>query len=231
VTLTKELCQITEIETGQTQWEPPTQADYEEIQTQGHPAEGDLLSPGSAQPAHAPKRRQYAAGQSQAYYGTPEPTYGDFGGGAGAGGYYAGAPGQPPAPGGPAAGGGFFTPGLVGEQQGFQQQQQQPAAAAAAAAAAAGYYGAQAPGPAPGYGGQQPPPGQAGAGGWYDSRPNFPPNPLQGPPGQETYGAAAPGAGYGQPGVDALAGQFSQMGMGGPAKPVSSVLPLVFDGS
>ena len=190
------------------------QPEYGVDETQGHLSEGDLLSPGPVQPTHAPKRRQYAAGQTQAYYGTPEPSYGDFGGGGG--GYYGGA--VAPAPGGApgAAGGAFFTPGLMGEQQGFQQQQQQQQQQPPV-----GYYGVQAP-VAPGYGGQQQPPpsGQAG-GGWYDANPAYPSNPLQGPPGQDLYGAAAPGAGYGQPGVDALAGQFSQMGMGAPAKPVS----------
>ncbi|PVF93867.1 hypothetical protein CPB86DRAFT_876799 [Serendipita vermifera] len=191
-----------EVESGHTQWEPPTHDSYGQ-QSQAQP---DLLSPGPGgdqqQGAHhAPKRRQYAAGQSQAYYGAPEPSYGGYGGGGGpaAGGYYGGPPplpGQgPPSAGGP--GPGLFTPGLAGDPS-FQQQQQQPPAQ--------GYYGG------PGTGG---PP--AGGGGWYDGHTAHPQNPLQGPPGQPQFGAAAPGAGYGQapPGIGGLTDQFANMGMGG----------------
>ena len=137
------------------------------------------------------KRRQYAPGQSQAYYGAQEPSYGGDAGG----GYYAGGPqagGQ-----GYAGGGGTFVPGIPGEQPGFSQQQQQ---------AQAGYT-------APNTYGQPPPQG------WYAQNPQHPSNPLQGPPGQDMHGAAAPNAGYG--GMDSLNQQFGQMGMGG-AKPVSS---------
>jgi protein transport protein SEC24 len=96
-----------------------------------------LLSAG-AQP-HQPKRRQYAAGQTQAYYGAPDPA---------AAGYAAGGP--PPQ---------LFTPGLAGDNQ-FQQQQQQQQQQAQDA-----YYGQQSQQPGyadggygqqPGYGQQQP---------------------------------------------------------------------------
>lgn len=56
-----------EVETGHSQWEPPTEqvdGDYEGQQ-----------APIQQTTHHAPKKRQYAAGQSQAYYGTPEPEY------------------------------------------------------------------------------------------------------------------------------------------------------------
>lgn len=90
----------------------------------------DLPSDGT-RPQHA-KRRQYAAGQTQAYYGAPDPAVA---------GYTAGGP--PPQ---------LFTPGLAGDNQ-FQQQQQQ---------AQGGYYGQQPqkPGYADGSYGQQPAYGQ-----------------------------------------------------------------------
>lgn len=120
---------------------------------------------GSPPPVHHGKRRLYAAGQTQAYYGgdgLAEPAYG------------AGGQQQQPA-----AGGQLFTPGLVAEQQ-FQTQQGQPPA----------------PGQAPYYqpGEQQPD---------YINAPAY---------GQQ------PQPGYAQAPVDALAGQFNQMGMGGPGQ-------------
>lgn len=101
-----ELRTHTESATGRSQWE--------------HPAESQLppAAPIDAQPAIASittghsKRRQYASGQTQAYYGTSEPpAYGDPSYGTG----------QPPVQ----QGGQLFTPGLVAEQGGFQAQQQQ----------------------------------------------------------------------------------------------------------
>ncbi|KAJ8516276.1 hypothetical protein ONZ45_g6398 [Pleurotus djamor] len=71
----------------------------------------------SSPPTHAAhgKRRQYAAGQTQAYYGgdslQADPNYGGGGGG--------GMAQQP-------VGGQLFTPGLVAENQFQSQQQQQP---------------------------------------------------------------------------------------------------------
>jgi len=114
-----------ETTTGRTQWEPP------EL---GPPVPIDDLPSAGAQPQHA-KRRQYAPGQTQAYYGAPDPA---------AAGYTAGGP--PPQ---------LFTPGLAGDNQ-FQQQQQQTQG---------GYYGQQPQQPAyadgsygqqPVYGQQQP---------------------------------------------------------------------------
>ncbi|KAG8861073.1 COPII subunit [Serendipita sp. 405] len=186
-----------EIETGQSQWEPPTFNVWDDPAAQEQQA---LLSPntpaGGGAGGHT-KRRQYAAEQTQAYSGNTEPSYG--GGGAGAGAYYGGG-GAPPGPGqpGPGEGGGFFTPGLAGEQP-FSNQQQ---------GAQGGYYGGGAGGG--GYG--QPP--QQGAGWYGGAATGHPPNPLQGHPDQQTFGAAAPGPGYGQPGSMAqLTNQFSQMGM------------------
>ncbi|KAF9787909.1 protein transporter SEC24 [Thelephora terrestris] len=92
-----------ETSTGRTQWEPP------EL---GPPVQIDDLSSVGTQ-VHPSKRRQYAAGQTQAYYGGPDPT---------APAYAAGGP--PPQ---------LFTPGLAGDNQ-LQQQQQQ---------AQGGYYGQQ----------------------------------------------------------------------------------------
>lgn len=72
----------------------------------------------SPPPTHAnPKRRQYAAGQTQAYYGAAE---GGGGGGLDSG-YGAGVQQQQQPP----AQGQLFTPGLAAEQQ-FAGQQQQP---------------------------------------------------------------------------------------------------------
>lgn len=89
--------------TGHQQWEEPVAAPSQ------------YVDPGVAAPAaasHNPKRRVYAVGQTQAYYG------GD--GGADPG--YGGGPGLPPPPQG---GSQLFTPGLVGENQFASQQQQQ----------------------------------------------------------------------------------------------------------
>lgn len=74
----------------------------------------DLASADNASaPSHHGKRRQYAAGQTQAYYGAGE--------GLSSGGYPAAAA-PPPQP------GQLFTPGLAAENQ-FQQQQQMQAPA------------------------------------------------------------------------------------------------------
>ena len=109
-----------ETATGHTQWEPPELGPAVPI---------DDLHPAGTQPPHT-KRRQYAAGQTQAYYGASDPA---------AAGYTAGGP--PPQ---------LFTPGLAGDNQ-FQQQQQQQQAQG-------GYYGQQPqqPGYADGGYGQQP---------------------------------------------------------------------------
>ncbi|KAF5310619.1 hypothetical protein D9619_007972 [Psilocybe cf. subviscida] len=145
-----------ETATGNTSWEPPA------------PAQGPGVSgtPPPTQTGHA-KRRQYAAGQTQAYYGgegAAEPAYNN-----------APAPGLQAQP----QGGQLFTPGLVAENQ-FAMQQQ----------------GQQQQPPAPGqpsyYGGQQEPE--------YINGPAF---------GQQPQYPGAQGP------VDALAGQFSQMGVGG----------------
>ncbi|KAF8644917.1 hypothetical protein AX16_008199 [Volvariella volvacea WC 439] len=100
--------------TGHSQWEPPAQG------VQHIP---DQLASATPPPStHHPKRRQYAAGQTQAYYGTPDPV-------ADAG-YNLNAPPQPGPP-GPQ----LFTPGLAAENQ-FAVQQGQPATGPA-------YYGQQ----------------------------------------------------------------------------------------
>jgi len=142
---------VTETTTGHSQWEPPAAG----------PAGLEAPASGSPPPqAHAHgKRRQYAAGQTQAYYGgadaVAEPSYGAAGLGA--------AP-QPQQ---------LFTPGLVAENQfAAQQQGHQPPA----------------PGQAPYYGQAEPE---------YINAPSFNQQPQ-----------------YGQPPVDALAGQFGQIGMG-----------------
>ncbi|KAL4071423.1 Sec23/Sec24 trunk domain-containing protein [Scleroderma yunnanense] len=94
-----------ETATGRTQWEPPTQ-----VATAPMDAHGPSVSP---PPTHHTKRRQYAAGQTQAYYGTSDgpvdPSYGAVGA-------------QPHQP---TTSGTLFTPGLAAEQQ-FAAQQQQP---------------------------------------------------------------------------------------------------------
>ncbi|CAL1699436.1 unnamed protein product [Somion occarium] len=88
-----------ETHTGHTQWEPP--------------AAGPELSPQpsvSPPPSHHAKRRQYAAGQTQAYYGVGDSL-------AAVPQYSAAAPQPQPTQ--------LFTPGLAADGQ-FQQQQQQP---------------------------------------------------------------------------------------------------------
>ncbi|KAG5650908.1 COPII subunit [Sphagnurus paluster] len=132
---------------GRTQWEIP----------QGAPVQG-LQPTGSPPPVQHTKRRQYAAGQTQAYYGADGLADPTFAGGA-----------QQQ----PVAGGQLFTPGLVGEHQFQAQQGQQPGQPA--------YYQ----------------PGQ---------EPEYINGPAYGQPPQPAY-AQAP--------IDALAGQFGQMGMGG----------------
>ncbi|KAI0261673.1 protein transporter SEC24 [Gloeopeniophorella convolvens] len=122
-----------EAATGRAQWEHPGTGG-----APGQPA-APSASPPPTQAGHTTKRRQYAAGQTQAYYGASDglaaPAYG-------------GVAAPPPAPGG----GQLFTPGLVAENQ-FAQQQQQPQPGAPS------YYGQQQGEPeyinAPGYG--QPP--------------------------------------------------------------------------
>ncbi|TCD71906.1 COPII subunit [Steccherinum ochraceum] len=97
--------------TGHTQWEPPA----------GNP-EAPPQSQGSPPPTHHGKRRQYAAGQTQAYYGSDG---------------MAATPPQYPAAGAtmqaPQQPAQLFTPGLAAEGQ-FQQQQ-------AVAGGQGGYYG------------------------------------------------------------------------------------------
>ncbi|EIW78479.1 CPII coat sec24 protein [Coniophora puteana RWD-64-598 SS2] len=96
-----------ETATGHTQWEDPNQAPTA-------PVDGSTLSPPGPAQAHA-KRRQYAAGQTQAYYSGGD-GYGDQPG------YGAAPPQQVPPPG---AGPQLFTPGLSGDNQFAAQQQQQ----------------------------------------------------------------------------------------------------------
>lgn len=89
-----------ETNTGHTQWEPPAAS----------PSLGPQEPSASPPPAHHGKRRQYAAGQTQAYYGAADlapaaPQYGSV------------APQSQPAQ--------LFTPGLAADGQFHQQQQQQ----------------------------------------------------------------------------------------------------------
>ncbi|KDR80013.1 hypothetical protein GALMADRAFT_222930 [Galerina marginata CBS 339.88] len=103
-----------ETNTGHTQWEPPAAA----------PAgveNGPSASPPPAQAGHG-RRRQYAAGQTQAYYGGDAAADPGFG---------ASAPGLQPQPQGP-----LFTPGLAVENQFAAQQTHQ-----STAPGQAGYYG------------------------------------------------------------------------------------------
>ncbi|KAF8802254.1 hypothetical protein BYT27DRAFT_7113454 [Phlegmacium glaucopus] len=95
-----------ETASGHTQWEPPT-----------HESAG-LVDAASSEPPptqHHGKRRQYAPGQTQAYYAGDtavlDPTYTTAG---------AGLPAQPQS-------GQLFTPGLAAENQFAAQQVQQPA--------------------------------------------------------------------------------------------------------
>lgn len=104
----------------------------------------------SPPPAHGgTKRRQYAAGQTQAYYGAVDGTAGFEAG------YGGGSLQQPPQ-----LQGQLFTPGLAGDQQFAAQQQQQPPYFQPEAEYGSAGYGQ--PQQAPVYG-QQPhvPPGQA----------------------------------------------------------------------
>ncbi|KAH7910275.1 Sec23/Sec24 trunk domain-containing protein [Hygrophoropsis aurantiaca] len=140
-----------ETATGRTQWELPMQGPSAPID-----AHAPSISPAPA--AHG-KRRQYAAGQTQAYYGAGE-GFADPG-------YSAPGLQQPPQPTGQ-----LFTPGLATDHQ-FAQQQQQPPQ---------GQYFAP----------QQEP--------QYINAPGFGQEPVYHPP-------SAP--------VNALADQFSQMGMAG----------------
>lgn len=138
-----------ETATGNTSWDPPAPA-----QAEGQPAPS-----GSPQPVHHGKRRQYAAGQTQAYYGADapaEPGYGTAG------------PALQTQP----QQGQLFTPGLAVENQ-FAAQQTQAGGAPGQPA----YYGGQA-------------------------EPEY----INGPAFDRPQYAQAP--------VDALAGQFGQMGMG-----------------
>ena len=136
---------VPETATGRAQWEHPATGAVPEQAAPASP-------PPTTQPAHTAKRRQYAAGQTQAYYGGSEasavPAYGGAAVGA-----------QPPN----LSGGQLFTPGLAAESQ-FPQQQQQ---AQQAQQAGPSYYGPQQGEPeyinAPGYG--QPPVAGYGAGG------------------------------------------------------------------
>lgn len=94
----------TESATGRSQWEHPAQF------PPGPAAPIDAQPPVVPHTTGHTKRRQYASGQTQAYYGTSEPAaYGDPSYGSG----------QAP----PSQGGQLFTPGLVAEG-GFQAQQQ-----------------------------------------------------------------------------------------------------------
>ncbi|KAJ8081655.1 COPII subunit [Marasmius tenuissimus] len=96
-----------ETATGHTQWEPPA--------AQNAPQEDPSQS---FAPAQHSKRRQYAAGQTQAYYGAAEEQsqYGSHQQGQGQG---LGAQQQQ-------GGGQLFTPGLAGPNQFAMQQGQQP---------------------------------------------------------------------------------------------------------
>lgn len=86
---------------------------------QGPTAPIDSVAPSvSPPPAHSTsKRRQYAAGQTQAYYGAAD----------GIAGFEAGYGGAAPQQQQVQPQGQLFTPGLAGEQFAGQQQQQQPA--------------------------------------------------------------------------------------------------------
>jgi len=93
---------FTETATGRSQWEPPAFGPTVPMDALVSPSLGPPSQPSQS------KRRQYAAGQTQAYYGAPDPA---------AGAAYP--PGEPA--GAPAQ---LFTPGLAAENQ-FQQQQAQ----------------------------------------------------------------------------------------------------------
>jgi protein transport protein SEC24 len=95
---------IAETATGRAQWEHPGTGAVPE-------SAAPASTPPPTQPTHATKRRQYAPGQTQAYYGGADaavaPAYGPLGA-------------QPPS----LSGGQLFTPGLAAENQFAQQQQQ-----------------------------------------------------------------------------------------------------------
>ncbi|KAI9458667.1 CPII coat sec24 protein [Lactarius psammicola] len=135
-----------EAATGRAQWEHPGTGAVPE------PAAPPTSVP-STQPTQPTKRRQYAAGQTQAYYGGADTVVAPAYGGLGA---------QPPA----LSGGQLFTPGLAAENQ-FSQQQQQQQQQQQPQATAPPYYGQQQGEPeyinAPGYG--QPPVAGYAAGG------------------------------------------------------------------
>ncbi|KAF8155735.1 protein transporter SEC24 [Crassisporium funariophilum] len=145
-----------ETASGHTQWDPPAAG----------PVGLENAPTGSPPPVHHGKRRQYAAGQTQAYYSgdaaAADPTYAAQG---------AGLQAQPQQ-------GQLFTPGLAVENQFAAQQQQggQPSAGAGQPS----YYAQGEP--------------------EYINGPAFNQQPQYGQP---------------QAPVDALAGQFGQMGMGG----------------
>ncbi|KAG2008235.1 protein transporter SEC24 [Coprinopsis cinerea AmutBmut pab1-1] len=130
-----------ETATGRTQWEEP------QVAPVGAQVPYDGVPTGTPPPTtHHTKRRQYAPGQTQAYYGgdsTLDPGY--LGGGV------------PPQQGGAQ----LFTPGLVGENQ-FATQQQQAQPGAQVPPGQPGYYGQQGPEyiNAPTYGQPQPAYGQ-----------------------------------------------------------------------
>ncbi|KAI1794435.1 protein transporter SEC24 [Ganoderma leucocontextum] len=137
-----------ETATGRTQWEPPF-PDPEGMSPSLNP---DPSASPPPQSTHHGKRRQYAAGQTQAYYGAD--TMGPPPGSA-----YGGVPAQP------AQQPQLFTPGLAAEGQ-FAQQQVPPQPGAQPA-----YYGGAPQEPeyinAPGFG-QQPAYGQAPVAGLAD---------------------------------------------------------------
>ncbi|KAJ7892862.1 protein transporter SEC24 [Mycena olivaceomarginata] len=96
--------------TSHTQWEEP-------VAPVAAPAD---VAP-AAPPTHGGKRRQYAAGQTQAYYSGADAAAADPG-------YYSGGPSEATLVNQPGAGGGqLFTPGLAGENQFQAQQGPQPA--------------------------------------------------------------------------------------------------------
>ncbi|TFK72080.1 CPII coat sec24 protein [Pluteus cervinus] len=168
-----------ETASGHGQWEVP-----------GVPAGGQPVPdqhPPAPEGAHNPRRRQYAAGQTQAYYGgetAVDPTYGT-------------STFVPPTTGGPAPGpvtGGpqFFTPGLDNQQY----------AGAPIPAPGAGIGGGGAPGVPSYYG--------PGADAQQPHQHDYINGPAYGQP-QPPQPPFTPGGGS----VDALAGQFGSLGVAG----------------
>lgn len=96
---------ISETATGRSQWENPVDYPTESTESAAQYAQAQ------SHPGHA-KRRQYAAGQTQAYYGAPEPvaSYPD-----------------PSSYVAPQPGGQLFTPGLNAPEQPGYPAQPQPA--------------------------------------------------------------------------------------------------------